>query len=73
IFDEIIDRAFKLGFGRDLTLDLIEYYNNKLDKDFKKMGYIPVPSLTSNKKEKVKENSPCIEKQEELIDDILFL
>lgn len=67
-FDEIIDRAFKLGFGRDLTLDLIEYYNNKLDKDFKKMGYIPVPSLTSNKKEK--ENSPYSEKQEELIDDI---
>ena len=26
-FDEIIDRAFKIGFGRDLAIDLIDFYN----------------------------------------------
>lgn len=26
-FDEIIDRAFKIGFGRNLAIDLIDFYN----------------------------------------------
>ena len=30
VFDKIVDRAFKIGFGRKLTIDLIDYYNGKL-------------------------------------------
>ncbi len=51
-FDEIIDRAFKLGFGRDLTIDLIDFYNNELAKKYSKIGYVPIPNLTPNKRNK---------------------
>ena len=34
VFDMVIDRAFKIGFGRNLAIDLIEYYNGKLREKY---------------------------------------
>ena len=52
-FDEIVERAFKIGFGRDLAIDLIDYYNFELldeygvnEKDGKN-NYAEVPTLNS--------------------------
>lgn len=33
-FDEIIDRAFKIGFGRDIAIDLIDFYNFEMLGDY---------------------------------------
>ena len=54
-FDEIIDRAFKIGFGRDMAIDLIDFYNFELEDKYGidiakgKNKFNFVPNLCSNK------------------------
>lgn len=56
-FDEIIDRAFKIGFGRDMAIDLIDFYNFELEDKYgtvmkkkkEENNFNAVPNLYSNK------------------------
>lgn len=56
-FDEIMDRAFKIGFGRDLAIDLIDFYNFEMLDEYgtkivngkEKENFGKVPSLNSIK------------------------
>ena len=56
-FDEIMDRAFKIGFGRELAIDLIDFYNFEMLDEYgtkivngkEKENFGKVPSLNSIK------------------------
>lgn len=56
-FDEIIVRAFKIGFGRDMAIDLIDFYNFELEDKYgtvikrgkEENNFNAVPNLYSNK------------------------
>ena len=48
-FDVICEKAFRIGFGREYTIALIEKYNTELEKRFD--VFKPMPSIVKKKRE----------------------
>ena len=50
-FDIICEMAFRIGFNRDMTIDLIEKWNDEKTYEFEEKGkkYKPVPNLISSR------------------------
>ena len=50
-FDIICEKAFRIGFDRDMAIDLIEKWNDEKIYEYEDKGkkYKPVPNLTANR------------------------